>query len=93
MALFNTDSFTLTGLGEAAHIQGAIVSADLFSLLGVRPVLGRTFLPEEDKLNATSGGFPIILSHRLWRASALAPTLELWAGSSNSTTGALRWSA
>jgi putative ABC transport system permease protein len=67
LAAFNTDSFTLTGQGEAAHVQGAIVSADLFSLLGVKPILGRTFLPDEDKLSATTEGFPIIISHRLWR--------------------------
>jgi putative ABC transport system permease protein len=67
MASFNVDSFTLTGAGEAAHVQGAVVSAELFPLLGVKPLLGRTFLPDEDKLSATTAGFPIILSHRLWR--------------------------
>jgi putative ABC transport system permease protein len=67
MAAFHTDSFTLTGQGEATHIPGAVVSADLFSLLGVRPALGRTFRPEEDKLGATSEGFVVILSHRLWQ--------------------------
>ncbi len=67
MAAFHTDSFTLTGQGEAAHIPGAVVSADLFSLLGVNPALGRPFLPDDDKLGGTNGGFSIILSHRLWR--------------------------
>jgi putative ABC transport system permease protein len=67
MAAYHTDSFTLTGHGEAARIQGAVVSADLFSLLGVHPVLGRDFLPEEDKLPAANGGFAVVLSHRLWR--------------------------
>ena len=67
MAACNTDNFTLTSQGEAMHIQGAIVSADLFSLLGVKPVLGRAFLPDEDKLPAANGAFAIILSHRLWR--------------------------
>ena len=67
MAAYNTDNFTLTGQGEAVHIQGAVVSADLFSLLGVKPVLGRAFLPDEDNLPAANGAFAIILSHRLWR--------------------------
>lgn len=67
MAAYDTDNFTLTGQGEAMHIQGAVVSADLFSLLGVKPVLGRAFLPDEDKLPAANGAFAIILSHRLWR--------------------------
>ena len=67
MAAYDTDNFTLTGQAEAMHIQGAVVSADLFSLLGVKPVLGRAFLPDEDKLPAANGAFAIILSHRLWR--------------------------
>ena len=67
MAAFHIDSFTLTGQGEAAHIPGAVVSAELFSLLGVRPALGRAFLPEEDKLGAADGGLVVILSHRLWQ--------------------------
>jgi putative ABC transport system permease protein len=67
MAAFHADSFTLTGQGEAAHIPGAIVSADLFSLLSARPALGRTFLPEEDNLGAAGGGLVVILSYRLWQ--------------------------
>jgi putative ABC transport system permease protein len=67
MAAYDTNNFTLTGHGEAFHIQGAVVSADLFSLLGVRPALGRTFRPDEDKLPAANGAFAIILSHHLWQ--------------------------
>ena len=67
MTAYTTDNFTLTGQGEAMHIQGAVVSAYLFSLLGVKPILGRAFLPNEDKLPSANGGFAIILSHRLWR--------------------------
>src|SRR5215472_2393799 len=67
IAAYDTDNFTLTGRREALHIQGAVVSADLFSLLGVRPALGRTFRPDEDKLPATNGAFAIILGHHLWR--------------------------
>jgi putative ABC transport system permease protein len=67
MAAYTTDNFTLTGQGEALHIQGADVSADLFSLLGVKPILGRAFFRDEDKLPAANGAFAIILSHRLWR--------------------------
>src|SRR5258708_3660301 len=36
---------TLTAGNEAMHVQGESVSADLFTLLGVQPMLGRTFLP------------------------------------------------
>ena len=67
MAAYHTDSFTLTGHGDAAHIPGAIVSAGLFSLLGVPPEMGRGFLPGEDKPSAANGGFTVVLSHRLWQ--------------------------
>ncbi|HKV26692.1 MAG TPA: ABC transporter permease, partial [Candidatus Acidoferrales bacterium] len=67
MATYTDDDITLTGQGEAIHIHGADVSADLFSLLGVKTVLGRAFLPDEDKLPTANGTFAIILSHHLWR--------------------------
>jgi putative ABC transport system permease protein len=67
IAAYRTESFTVTGQGEPAHIEGAVVSAELFPLLGVRPILGRTFLPEEDTPGAGNSGLAIILSHGLWR--------------------------
>ncbi len=67
MGVFRTEGFTLTGHGQAAHLQGSIVSAEIFALLGVKPLLGRTFLPEEDKPGTANGGNAVILSHRLWR--------------------------
>ena len=67
MATYHTDSFTLTGPQQAVHVQGAVVSAELFSVLGVRPILGRTYLPEEDQPGTTGAAFSVILSHALWR--------------------------
>jgi putative ABC transport system permease protein len=65
MSSFYTSDFILTGGDEPARLQGAIVNADLFSILGEEPTLGRTFLPDEDKPG--EGGGVVILSHRLWR--------------------------
>lgn len=65
LSVFREDDFTLTGRGEAAHLTGAVVSANLFSVLGVPPILGRDFIPDEDKPSAT--GLPIILSDSLWQ--------------------------
>jgi macrolide transport system ATP-binding/permease protein len=49
---------------EAEQVGGEMVSANYFDVLGVKPVLGRTFLPEEDR---TPGTHPVtILSYRLW---------------------------
>jgi putative ABC transport system permease protein len=67
MAAFRTNDFTLIGAREPRHLQGAIVSAQLFSLLGVAPVIGRGFLPEEDKPAAAGGADPVIMSYDLWQ--------------------------
>jgi putative ABC transport system permease protein len=64
MAAFRFQGFTLTGGNEPERMFGARVSADLFSMLGVAPALGRTFLPEEDQVG---GPRAVILSHGLWQ--------------------------
>ena len=48
MAACATAATTLTGRGEAASIPTAVVTADLFPLLGVAPIQGRILLPEDD---------------------------------------------
>jgi hypothetical protein len=68
MAAYRINIFTLTGVDEPVNLQGAVVSADLFPLLGVAPQLGRDFLPEEDERIGSSGGRAVILSHRLWQS-------------------------
>jgi hypothetical protein len=55
---------TLTGQGEPEDLQGAAVSHDTFAMLGVDPVLGRSFRPEEDE---AGGERVVVLSHRLWQ--------------------------
>src|SRR5271154_27911 len=56
--------FNLTGDGQPERLEATIVTSGLFPLLGVRPVAGRTFTPEEDK----PGSPPVVLiSHRLWQ--------------------------
>jgi predicted permease len=46
-------------------VNTQVVSADFFDVLGVRPLVGRTFLPDEDK---KPGGNPLlVISERLWR--------------------------
>ena len=56
---------TLTYEGEPEAVPGEVTSTDYFALLGAAPVLGRTFLPEEDSV---PGSHPVvILGHGLWR--------------------------
>ncbi|RPJ58907.1 MAG: ABC transporter permease [Acidobacteria bacterium] len=53
----------LTGYEEPELVQQAIVNADLFPTLGVKPMLGRGFLPSEDRPGPTRVA---VLSHSLW---------------------------
>jgi predicted permease len=64
VALAETASADLTGAGEPQHIHGMRVSANIFSTLGVRPALGRTFLPEEDE---SGKGHVVALTDAFWR--------------------------
>jgi putative ABC transport system permease protein len=48
MGAYHSTDFTLTGNGDPVRLQGTVVSADVFPLLAVTPVAGRSFLPEED---------------------------------------------
>src|SRR5262245_40692247 len=57
-------SFNLTGQGGPEHVDGARVSSSLFPLLGVKPMLGRALLPEED---APGKATTVILSHGFWQ--------------------------
>ena len=57
-------SFTLTGRDTPERIEGARVTASFFSVLGVEPILGRSFLPGEDRPGAEP---TVILSYALWQ--------------------------
>ena len=48
VAAFTDNSFNLTGNGEPERISCAQVTSSLFTTLGVQPIRGRAFLPEED---------------------------------------------
>ena len=50
--------------GEGELLHGAMVSGNFFSLLGIRPALGRGFLPEEDRPGADAP--VVVLSHAFW---------------------------
>ncbi|MBK9991998.1 MAG: ABC transporter permease [Verrucomicrobia bacterium] len=64
-AASQTSSAALTVDQSLTWIDGQVVSANFFNLLGVSPILGRTFLPDEDQ---KPGGNPVlVISERLWR--------------------------
>jgi len=64
IAVYNRQSYNLTGSGEAERIVTGQVSAELFNVLRVSPAYGRVFSADEDK----PGTAPVvILSYGLWQ--------------------------
>lgn len=64
-AAFVEQSFNLTGTDGAERVRVEMVSQSYFPVLGVKAVVGRTFLPEEDQ---TPGSHPVaLISHALWQ--------------------------
>src|ERR1700691_4619163 len=63
--LFGRD-YILTGLSRAMKVDGISASSSLLPMLGVKPLLGRTFLPEEDK---PGGQITVVLTYALWKQS------------------------
>jgi putative ABC transport system permease protein len=58
-------TISLTGKGKPERVWGMVASANYFDVLGVRPILGRGFLPVEDE---KPGGAPVaVISYRLWQ--------------------------
>ena len=70
MAIFDSGGrgYNLSATGgkqDAEQVSGLRVSAGFFSVLGVHPLLGRTFLPEEETLGRDH---EVVLSYGLWKA-------------------------
>ncbi|HXJ96914.1 MAG TPA: ABC transporter permease [Terriglobia bacterium] len=62
-AFTGQENLSLSSSGEPVVLNGARVSATFLSILGVSPILGRGFLPQED----TTGGPPVaMISAELW---------------------------
>ena len=61
---YHAMSFTLFGHGDPERVRTGVVSANYFDLFGIQPLLGRTFLPDDDK----SGAPPVLLlSYEYWK--------------------------
>ncbi|MGB9464316.1 MAG: ABC transporter permease, partial [Candidatus Acidiferrum sp.] len=52
MAASRSYSYNLTGLGEAEQVSTMLITSDFFSVLGVNPAAGRSFVPGEDEIGA-----------------------------------------
>jgi putative ABC transport system permease protein len=61
---YHAMSFTLFGHGDPERVRTGVVSANYFDLFGVQPLLGRTFLPDDEKLGAPP---VLLLSYEYWK--------------------------
>lgn len=61
---FGASTLTLTSIGEPEQLVGGRVSSGYFAVVGVDPMLGRAFVPEEYE---TGKGQVVILSHNFWQ--------------------------
>jgi predicted permease len=64
LAAFDYRSFNLSGGDIPERISGAVISPELFSILGVEPIRGRTFAREEQNAGQDA---PVVISERLWK--------------------------
>jgi len=64
MAAYDSQDRNLTAPGTPEHVNGEEISSGFLGMLGIKPILGREFSPDEDK----HGGAPVVLiSNRLWK--------------------------
>jgi len=64
MAIYSFHGFTLTGSDKPEQVDACAATSGFFSTLGVQPMLGRVFLPEEDQPGHSD---VVVLSHRFWQ--------------------------
>ncbi len=80
LAAMRGTAFSLTGNSDPIRVDGAMVSASLFRLLQVEPVLGRTFTADEDRAAPSR---VVLIGHSLWTdrfgssPSIIGQTLQL----------------
>jgi putative ABC transport system permease protein len=66
LAVYRDRSFALVDEREAQSVRGQSVSAEMFDVLGVKPVLGRNFARADEAAGGGPGGLKIILGHAFW---------------------------
>ena len=63
-AVSRPTGFLLTGAGAPEELDAAAITSDFFPLLGIKPVLGRNFMPEEDQIGVSR---VVAISTDLWQ--------------------------
>ena len=82
-SIYRDRAFALTGEQGATSLRGVKSSAEFFDVLGIKPVIGRTFSRDDELAGGGTGGFKVILSDDFWRQhfggdpNVLGRTVEL----------------
>ena len=86
MAAYRLQDFNVVTSGDPEQVKGLRISATMFSVLGVQPVLGRDFQPDEDQPGKPA---TVIISHEFWtsrfHASPAIVGQSIALGSENAT--------
>ncbi|HET9839202.1 MAG TPA: ABC transporter permease [Candidatus Angelobacter sp.] len=64
IAAYRNAGYTLTGSGEPERVHGEMISAGFFEILGINPILGRTFSADDDRLGAEP---TCLITEALWK--------------------------
>ena len=64
LSIMGTQTANLTGVPEPDRLRAGFVTAEFFSMLGVQPILGRGFAPDEDRRGAAKTA---ILEYDIWQ--------------------------
>jgi predicted permease len=64
MAAYRSTGFNLSGNGEPERLHGEMISAGFFEILGVNPIMGRTFTADEDRIGANP---TVMITEGLWQ--------------------------
>jgi len=65
LAEYHSMLFTLLGAKEAHRVRTGVVSSGFFDMFGVKPIMGRTFRPDDDRAGAPA---VLILSYEFWKS-------------------------
>ncbi|MFI5241716.1 MAG: ABC transporter permease [Gemmatimonadales bacterium] len=63
-AAFDDETFNVVGTGDPVRVNGTLASASFFNVLGVQPIIGRGFNPDENEPGKSK---VVVLSHAFWR--------------------------
>ena len=68
MAVYRDRTLALVDEKEAQSVRGQKVSGEFFDVLGIKPMLGRSFARADEQAGGGPGGFKVVLSYGFWQS-------------------------